>query len=157
MLYVKRSNSKLSNLINLNIFKVILYVNKKLSSIYSNVITCFILTPFLTLPSQPLLPSPLKLQNFTTPNEPLMSVCCVQIWHIFHVHVESIASKLFFYELAELSSILLDFVQRKNFLYEIALKLIYKVTAKAKRKWGRAAPVRGSTTCLVYIFQWKWA
>ena len=40
----------------------------KLNSIKSNVIMCFILTPFLSLPSQPLLPSPLKLQNFTTPN-----------------------------------------------------------------------------------------
>ena len=39
---------------------------QKFNSIYSNVIICFILTPFLTLPSQPLLPSPLKLQNFTT-------------------------------------------------------------------------------------------
>ena len=47
----------------------------------------FYFTPFLTLPSQPLLPSPLKLQNFTTPNESLMSVCCVcaQIWHLFHI------------------------------------------------------------------------
>ena len=50
-------------------------MSTKLNLIYSNVIICFILTPFLTLPSQPLLPSPLKLQNFTTPNETLMSVC----------------------------------------------------------------------------------
>ena len=59
---------------------------QKLNSIYSNVIIFVILTLFLTLPSQPLLPFPLKLQNFTTPNETLMSVCCVcvQIWHHFH-------------------------------------------------------------------------
>ena len=37
--------------------------------------TKFILTPFLTLPSQPLLPSPLKLHKFTTPKGSLMSVC----------------------------------------------------------------------------------
>ena len=42
----------------------------KLNSIKSNVIICFILTPLLSIPSQPLLPFPLKLQNFTTPNEP---------------------------------------------------------------------------------------
>ena len=49
----------------------------KNNSIYSNVIIYYILTPFLTLPSQPLLPSPLKLQNFITPNETLMCVVCV--------------------------------------------------------------------------------
>ena len=42
------------------------------------------LTPFLTLPSQTLLPSSLKLQNFTTRNGSLMIVC-VQIWHLFHI------------------------------------------------------------------------
>ena len=42
---------------------------QKLNSIYSNVIICFIITPFLTLPYQSLLPSPLTLQNFTTPNQ----------------------------------------------------------------------------------------
>ena len=47
-------------------------MSTKLNSIYSNVFICFILTPFLTLPSQPVLPSPLKLQNFTTPNDSLM-------------------------------------------------------------------------------------
>ena len=31
------------------------------------------LAPFLTLNSQPLLPSPFKLQNFKTPNESLMN------------------------------------------------------------------------------------
>ena len=43
---------------------------QKLNLIYCNVIICYILTPFLTLTSQPLLPSSLKLQNFTftTPN-----------------------------------------------------------------------------------------
>ena len=72
-------------------------MSTKTKFIYSNVIICFILTPFLTLPSQHLLHSPLKLQNFTTPNEPLMSVCfvCVQIWHFFFTHmIESIDSKL---------------------------------------------------------------
>ena len=54
---------------------------QKLHSIYSNVIIWFILTPFLTQPSQPILPS-LKLQNFTTPNETLLSMC-LQIWHLF--------------------------------------------------------------------------
>ena len=39
------------------------------NSIKSNVILFFILTPFLTLPS------PLKVQNFTTLNETLMSLC----------------------------------------------------------------------------------
>ena len=66
---------------------------QKLNSIYSNVIICFILTLFLTLPSQPVLPSPLKLQNFTTPNESLMSVC-VQIWHLFHIRDKKIELKL---------------------------------------------------------------
>ena len=60
---------------------------QKLNSIYSNVIICFILTTILTLPSQPLLPFSIKLQNFTTPKEALMSVRCVyvQIWHLFHI------------------------------------------------------------------------
>ena len=51
---------------------------QKINSIYSNVIICFT--------SQPLLPYPLNLQKFTTPNESLMSVCCVsmQIWNLFH-------------------------------------------------------------------------
>ena len=60
------------------ITSICIICQQKLNSIYSNVIICFILTPFLTLPSQPVLPSPpLKLQNFTTPNESLMSVCCL--------------------------------------------------------------------------------
>ena len=54
---------------------------QKLHSIYSNVIIWFILPPFLTQPSQPLLTSPLKLQNLKTPNETLMGVC-LQIWHL---------------------------------------------------------------------------
>ena len=54
----------------------ILYL-KKTNSIYSNEIICFILTKFLNLPSQPLLPSSLKLQNLTTENESLISLCCV--------------------------------------------------------------------------------
>ena len=58
-------------------FFLIILSQQKLNSIYSNVIIYFILTPFLTLPSQPILPSPLKLENFTTPNESLMSVCCM--------------------------------------------------------------------------------
>ena len=61
---------------------------QNLNSIFSNVIICFTLTPFLTLPSQPLLPSPLQLQNFITLNGSLMSVfvcVCVQIWHLLHM------------------------------------------------------------------------
>ena len=55
----------------------------------------FILTPFLSLPSQPLLPSPLKLQNFTISNAPLMSACCVCRFGIsFTYVVTSIDSKL---------------------------------------------------------------
>ena len=65
-------------------YKYYIIFQQKLNSIYSYVIICFILTPFLTLPSQPLLPFPLKLQNFTTPNGSLMSVC-VQIWHLFYI------------------------------------------------------------------------
>ena len=60
-------------------FFLIILFQQKLNSIYSNVIICFILTSFLTLPSQPVLPSPLKLQNFTTSNESLMSVVCVYV------------------------------------------------------------------------------
>ena len=98
---------------------------QKLNSINTNVIICFILTPFLTLPSQPLLPSPLKLHNFKALNEPLMSVYCVCVcrFGIYFMYViESIDSKLisvclindysliaqlliFVYERAELSSI----------------------------------------------------
>ena len=51
----------------------------------------FILTPFLSQPSKPLLSSPLKLQNFTTPNE------CVCVWRFgvsFTYMIESIDSKL---------------------------------------------------------------
>ena len=78
ILFLYQSNCKLQ------VYYII--CQQKLNSIYSNVIICFILTPFLTLPSQPFLPSPFKLQNFTTPNESLMNVCCgcVQIWHLFH-------------------------------------------------------------------------
>ena len=56
---------------------------QKLNLIYSNVILFFILTPFLTLPSKPLLPLSLKLWNFTTPNETPMGVCAdmVFLWH----------------------------------------------------------------------------
>ena len=46
------------------------------------VIICFILTPFLSVPSPPLLPSPLKLQYFTTPNEWVQFVC-VKICRVF--------------------------------------------------------------------------
>ena len=49
----------------------------KLNLIYCNHMFFFNLTPFLTLRSQPLVPSPLKVQNFTTPNESLMNVSCV--------------------------------------------------------------------------------
>ena len=60
---------------------------QKFNSINSNVIICFVLTPFLLLPSQTLLPSPFKLHNFTNPNGSLMSVCCVcvHILHLFHI------------------------------------------------------------------------
>ena len=58
----------------------------KTNSIYSNVILYYILTPFLTLPSQPLLPSPVKLQNFKTP------VCRFGI--SFTYVIESIDQKL---------------------------------------------------------------
>ena len=61
------------------------------------VIICFILTPFLTLRSQPLLPSPLKLQKFTTRNESLMNVCCVCVCRfgvIFTYVIEGIDPKV---------------------------------------------------------------
>ena len=51
------------------------YMSPKQNLINSNVNICFILTPFLILPSQPLLPPPLKLQNFTTQNGSLICVC----------------------------------------------------------------------------------
>ena len=66
----------------------------KNNSIYSNVIIFFILTPFLTLPSQPLLPSPLNLQNFATPNESLMCMCRFGL-SITYV-IEVIESKLIY-------------------------------------------------------------
>ena len=68
---------------------------QKLNSIYSNVIISFILTPFLILASQPLIPFPIKLQNFTTPNELLMSVCVCRFGISFIYIIESIESKLF--------------------------------------------------------------
>ena len=62
------------------------------------VIICFILTPFLTLPSpQPLLPSPLKLQNFTTQNGSLMIVCVLSVCRFgisFTYVIEGIDSNL---------------------------------------------------------------
>ena len=45
----------------------------------------------------PTLPTPFKLQNFTTPNELLMSVCCVCVCGFgisFTYMIESIESKL---------------------------------------------------------------
>ena len=48
---------------------------KSYTALLGDIIIYFILTPFLSLPSKPLLHSPHKLQNFTTPNEPLMSAC----------------------------------------------------------------------------------
>ena len=83
-------------------FKIILnykYIicQQILNLIYSNVIICFILIPFLTLPFQPFLPFPLKLQNIKTPNETLMSVCCVCVWRLwisFTYMMESIVLKL---------------------------------------------------------------
>jgi hypothetical protein len=51
-------------------------------------------SPFLSQPFQPLLPSPLKLQNFTTPNQSLMSVyVCIFGISLSYV-IESIDSKL---------------------------------------------------------------
>ena len=114
---------------------------QKLDSIYCNLIICFILTPLLTPTSQPLLPFPLKLQNFTSPNESLMSVCYVCVCRFgisFTYMIESIDLKLisvclindysliaqlhiFFYERAEFSSISLecinnfDWFDLKNF------------------------------------------
>ena len=43
----------------------------------------------------PTFPSPLRLQNFTTPNGSQMSVCCVcvQIWHLFTYVIEGIELK----------------------------------------------------------------
>ena len=78
------------------LIKSILYIcQQQLNSIYSNVIICYILTHFLTLPSQPVLTSP--LQNFITPNESLMSACCVCVCRFgisFTYVIESIESKL---------------------------------------------------------------
>ena len=55
------------------------------------VIICFILPPFLTLRSKPLLPFPLKIENVTTPNESLMNVCCVcRFGDIFTYVIEGI-------------------------------------------------------------------
>ena len=68
---------------------------QKRNLILSSLIICFILTPFLSLPSQPLLPSPLKLHNFTTPTESLMRACCVCRFGISFTYViKSIDSKL---------------------------------------------------------------
>ena len=69
-------------------------MSTKLNSIYSNVIICFILTPFLTLPLKPLY---LPFFSYRTPNESLMSVCCVcaDLASLSHTCViESIESKL---------------------------------------------------------------
>ena len=108
------------------------YIICQQNSIFSKVIICFMLDPFLTLPSQPLLSSPRKLQNFTTQNESLMSVCCVCKFGISLTYViERIESKLisacllndysliaqlhfFVYERAELSSISLECTKGKN-------------------------------------------
>ena len=59
-------------------------MSTKLNSIYSNVIKCFFVTQILTLPSQSLIPSPLKLHNFTTPNESLMRVLCTDLAFLSH-------------------------------------------------------------------------
>ena len=101
---------------------------QKLNSIYSNVIICFILTPFLTLPS------PLNLQNFTTPNRSLMCCVCVCRFCISFTYViEGIESKLisvfvindysliadlhiFVYGRAEFSSISLEGTKVKLFI-----------------------------------------
>ena len=65
-----------------------------------NVIYCnhmFYLNPFLSQPSQPLLPSPIKLTEFYNPKWTLISVCCVCVWRFgvsFTYVIVSIDSKL---------------------------------------------------------------
>ena len=59
---------------------------RKINSLYSKVIICLILTRFLILPSF------LKLENFTTPNESLMSVS--NFVNSLTYVIESIESKL---------------------------------------------------------------
>ena len=59
-------------------------MSTKLNSIYSKVIICFILTPFLTLPSQPLLLSPLELKKFITQNESLNECGCADLASFLH-------------------------------------------------------------------------
>ena len=79
--YMGSNQRRKKRLITLHSIKVLNYNYilgyQKLNSIFSNVIICFILTLFLTLSSQPLLPSLFKLKKFTTPNESQMSVFCV--------------------------------------------------------------------------------
>ena len=61
-----------------------------------------------TLPFQPILPSPLELQNFTTLNESLMSVCRFGISFTYMIE-----STYFVYERAEFSSISLECTKMK--------------------------------------------
>ena len=89
-------NNKLLSFVKVMVNYKYIICQQKLNSMESNVYICFILTPFLTLPSQPLLPSPLKLHNCTTPNEPKW-VCVVCVWRVgvtFTYAIESIDSKL---------------------------------------------------------------
>ena len=66
-------------------YKYLYYMQKKKNSIYSNVIICFILSPFLTLPFQPLY-LPLFSYRTLQPQMNHLWVCvCVQIWHFFYV------------------------------------------------------------------------
>ena len=77
-------------------YKYIMYMSTKTKFILIYCIHIFHSRSFLSLPSQPLLPCPLNLKNFTTPNETLMSVCCVceKIGISFTNLIESIDSKL---------------------------------------------------------------
>ena len=58
---------------------------KKLHSIESNVIICFIFTLYHDPTLQSLLPSALKLQNHKQISYECVFSVCVEIWHLFHV------------------------------------------------------------------------
>ena len=59
-------------------------------------IICFILTPFLSLHSQLILPSLLKLQSQMIPNECGLCVCG-KILHLFHIRDRKYRFKINFY------------------------------------------------------------
>ena len=82
-MWIRWSNSKYRRTYILNNCKLQVYYMSKKTTF--NVIYCnhmFILTPFLSQPSQPLLPCPLKLRNLTTPNEPKWVWVCEGDFHI---------------------------------------------------------------------------